>query len=88
MNATAGTTSYALGELAKESRMGGMGEETHAREVRRIDITDFDRRKAEIAEQIWAASVEIGFFQVAGHGIPQQDIDAGPVDAPVDAPKE
>ena len=73
---SAPASDYALGELAKEARMGGQGQETRAREVRVIDISDFDRRKAEIADAIWQASVEIGFFQVSGHGIPQSDIDA------------
>lgn len=69
------TTAYSLHELSKESRMGGRGLES-ARDVRVIDLSDFERRKAEIAEQIWQASVEIGFFQVSGHGIPLQDIHA------------
>ena len=66
--------SYSLGELDKEARMGGQGAETSAREVRVIDISDFERRKYEIAEQIWSASVEIGFFQVSGHGIAQANV--------------
>ena len=66
-----------LGELEKESRMGGaMDGETSTREVRRIDISNFDERKEEIAEQLWAASVDIGFFQVTNHGIPIEDIRA------------
>ena len=68
--------SYSLGELDKEARMGGQGAETSAREVRVIDISHFESRKQEIAEQIWNASIEIGFFQVCGHGIAQADIDA------------
>ncbi|MEG2050186.1 MAG: 2-oxoglutarate and iron-dependent oxygenase domain-containing protein, partial [Comamonas sp.] len=69
-------SAYSLGELDKEARMGGQGVETSTREVRVIDISNFEARKHEIAEQIWNASVEIGFFQVCGHGIPQPDIDA------------
>ncbi|WP_120971705.1 2OG-Fe(II) oxygenase family protein [Comamonas sp. lk] len=69
-------TPYSLGELDKESRMGGQGMETRAREVRVIDISDFEHRKAEIAEALWAASVEIGFFQVSGHGIAPDDVSA------------
>ena len=74
MNASQST--YALGELNKEARMGGQGAETSAREVRVIDISHFEARKPEIAEQLWSASVDIGFFQVSGHGIAQADIDA------------
>ncbi|TBV04657.1 2OG-Fe(II) oxygenase [Pseudomonas dryadis] len=60
---------YSLTELNKESRMGAMGSENNAREVRRIDLSDFERRKAEITEQLWRASVEVGFFQLYNHGI-------------------
>jgi isopenicillin N synthase-like dioxygenase len=70
------TTGYALDELERESRMGGVGEEIRTREVRIIDISDFEARRTEIAEQLWEASVDIGFFQVSGHGIAQADIDA------------
>ena len=70
------TAGQVLGELAKEARMGAMGEETQARELRIIDLSDFARRKAEVADQLWDAAVEIGFFQVSGHGIALADIDA------------
>ncbi len=65
---------HALDELNKEARMGAMGTETTAREIRRIDLSDFDRRKPEIAEALWSASTDIGFFQVVNHGIPLTDI--------------
>lgn len=68
------STPYTMQELAKESRMGSMGSETNQREIRRIDLTDFDARKAEITEQLWAASIDIGFFQLTNHGIPLADI--------------
>jgi isopenicillin N synthase-like dioxygenase len=64
---------YSLDELNKETRMGAMGTET-AREIRRIDLSDFDDRKAEIADQLWAAATDIGFFQVANHGIAPADV--------------
>lgn len=66
---TAQAAGSALAELRKESRMGAMGSETHAREIRRVDLSDFARRKAEIADQLWQAATEVGFFQVANHGI-------------------
>ena len=70
------STPYDMAELQKESRMGtlGSGSETSAREIRIIDLSDFERRKAEIADQIWDASVDVGFFQLANHGIDLQDI--------------
>ncbi|NSZ18701.1 isopenicillin N synthase family oxygenase [Agrobacterium vitis] len=67
--------SYSLAELNKETTIGGIGK-TVERDVPVIDLADFDNRKAEIADQLWEASVGIGFFQVYNHGIPQQDIDA------------
>ncbi|WP_420360150.1 isopenicillin N synthase family dioxygenase [Agrobacterium vitis] len=67
--------SYSLAELNKETTIGGVGK-TVERDVPVIDLADFDNRKAEIADQLWDASVGIGFFQVYNHGIPQQDIDA------------
>ena len=67
---------YALHELSKESRMGAMGSETTTREVRRISLADFDNRKAEIADQLWDAAIDVGFFQLADHGVPLADIRA------------
>lgn len=64
----------AMQELQKEARMGAMGSETRAREVRRIDLSDFEARREEIAAQLWAASTDIGFFQVVNHGIATADI--------------
>ena len=69
-----GNTAYGLAELKKEQTLGGIGE-TKARDVPRIDMSGFDKRKPEIAEQIWNASTEIGFFQLVNHGIPQEQID-------------
>ncbi|MFI1920267.1 isopenicillin N synthase family dioxygenase [Nocardia sp. NPDC020380] len=69
------TSSYDLSEVAREQRMGGLGSETDTREIRVVDLTDFDARRTEITEQLWTAATEIGFFQLSGHGIPQQQID-------------
>jgi isopenicillin N synthase-like dioxygenase len=64
-------STYSLAELDKETRMGGPGSETTAREIRRIDLSDFEARKAEITEELWAAATDIGFFQLVNHGIEQ-----------------
>ncbi|STU97294.1 Oxidoreductase [Klebsiella pneumoniae] len=74
MNATTQNQRYALQELEKEALMGAEGEETFAREVRCIDLSNFAARKNDIAEQLWEAAEEIGFFQVSHHGIPLADI--------------
>ena len=64
---------YTLDELKLEARMGGLGE-TRAREVRRIDVSDFEARREEITEQLWAAAIEVGFFQLVNHVIALDDI--------------
>ncbi|HTR87476.1 MAG TPA: 2-oxoglutarate and iron-dependent oxygenase domain-containing protein [Reyranella sp.] len=61
-------------EVGKEVHMGTLGTETHDRRIPRIDLGDFERRKKEITEELWEASVEIGFFQVVNHGIPNAHI--------------
>lgn len=65
---------YALAELTRETRIGGLGAEV-TRSIPQIDMGDFDARKAEIADQIWQAATEIGFFQLVNHGIAQADVD-------------
>jgi isopenicillin N synthase-like dioxygenase len=67
-------TAYGLAELKKEQTFGGMGK-TKARDVPRIDLSNFDARKQEIADQLWKASTEIGFFQLVNHGLPQEQVD-------------
>ena len=69
-----GNAAYGLAELKKEHGLGGIGA-TKARDVPRIDMSGFDKRKPEIAEQVWNASTEIGFFQIVNHGIPQEQVD-------------
>ncbi|WP_417673857.1 isopenicillin N synthase family dioxygenase [Roseibium sp.] len=71
---TRAKTNYSLAELDKETTFGGMGREK-ARDVPQIDLSNFEARKEEIADQLWTASTEIGFFQLINHGIPQSQID-------------
>jgi isopenicillin N synthase-like dioxygenase len=62
-------------ELAKERTLGGYGLDVE-RDIRCIDLNDVSERQVEVDDEIWAAATDIGFFQVTGHGIPQQQIDA------------
>lgn len=59
---------YALKELNLETTFGGMGKEIR-RDVPVIDLTDFDQRRGEITDQLWQAATEVGFFQLANHGL-------------------
>jgi len=75
MTSQAAQAGYGLAELNKETGIGGLGTTKH-RHVPQIDMSDFETRKAEIADQLWEAATEIGFFQLVNHGIPQSQIDA------------
>ncbi|MBI3225625.1 MAG: isopenicillin N synthase family oxygenase [Mycolicibacterium cosmeticum] len=59
-------------ELQRERAMGALGTES-AREVRRISLAGLPDRREEVADELWSAATDIGFFQVVDHGI---DLDA------------
>jgi isopenicillin N synthase-like dioxygenase len=68
------TDGYIHAELNRESRIGAMGTDgSHA--VALIDLSDYDRRKPEIAEDLWQAATTLGLFQLTGHSIPIDQID-------------
>ncbi|MBA4022927.1 MAG: 2OG-Fe(II) oxygenase [Gordonia sp.] len=60
-------------ELQRERRMGALGTESD-REVRRISLADLSNRRADIADELWSAATDIGFFQVVDHGIDLVDV--------------
>ncbi|MCA0144052.1 isopenicillin N synthase family oxygenase [Blastococcus sp. LR1] len=68
-------TTFSLTELELESRMGAVGNESSTREIRQISLTDFAARRDEIADQLWAAATDIGFFQLVDHGIDLADVE-------------
>ncbi len=57
-------------ELAKERTYGGYGIEVD-QPIPIIDLSDADQRQDEIDDALWDAAVEVGFFQLTGHGIDQ-----------------
>ncbi|MBB3675994.1 isopenicillin N synthase family dioxygenase [Modestobacter versicolor] len=69
------TTSYSLTELDREARMGAAGSESSAREIRQISLADFATRREQIADELWAAATDIGFFQLVDHGIDVAQVD-------------
>lgn len=67
---------YSLAELRLESTVGGIGVEAEDRSIPVISLADFEQRRDEIADQLWRAATEIGFFQLCDHGIPMPVVDA------------
>ncbi|MDX1342396.1 MAG: 2-oxoglutarate and iron-dependent oxygenase domain-containing protein [Reinekea sp.] len=67
---------YALQELNFETTLGGLGDVDENRDIPLIDLSDFDRRKTDITEQLWQAAKDVGFFQLINHGISLDEIDA------------
>ncbi len=64
-----------LAELALEATIGSKGTENSQREIRLINFSDFGTRKHEIADQLWQAATEVGFFQLDQHEIDMADIE-------------
>lgn len=65
----------ALRELKSEMAYGGEGRVV-VRDVPIIDMGAFHRRQTEIADALWQAATEVGFFQLSNHGISEDVIDA------------
>lgn len=42
----------------------------------RVDLSDFDSRKAQIGAELLAAAETLGFFQVVNHCIPEDELAA------------
>ncbi|WP_020109797.1 isopenicillin N synthase family oxygenase [Nocardia sp. 348MFTsu5.1] len=59
---------YDMTELQRERSMGAVGTESD-REVRRISMAGLPGRRTEVADELWSAATDIGFFQVVDHGI-------------------
>lgn len=66
--------STAESELAKERGFTGDGVELD-REIPRVSMADFDARFDEIADALWSAATDVGFFQLTDHGIAGAEIE-------------
>ena len=53
-----------------------LAQSTVSHPLARIDLSDFDNRKCEIAASLLAAAENEGFFYLVNHGIPQDAVDA------------
>lgn len=62
-------TNYSLKELEFEKTIGEQGQETQARTVPVIDLSNFENRRKEVTEELWHAATEVGFFQLKNHGL-------------------
>ena len=69
------TQSYLLDELNFETTIGGQGLESNDTAIPLINLHDFENRREEITEQLWEAATQVGFFQLADHGISLADIE-------------
>lgn len=68
------TPDYPMEELKREATIGSMGT-TSVRSIPVIDFSDYENRRAQIADDLWNAATQDGFFQVINHGILLEDID-------------
>ena len=61
---------YVLQELALEAKLSQVQQGMSNISIPKIDLTDFDERFENIAEQLWQAATQVGFFQLINHGLP------------------
>lgn len=64
-----------LRELALEATIGGLGVDADDRDIPVISLADPVNRRPEITDQLWTAASDVGFFQLADHGIDHAVID-------------
>lgn len=76
MNTSNSNHPYSLDELNRETTFGAAGVDNDTREIRVIDMSDFEQRRSEITEQLWSAATETGFFQLSHTGIEAAAVDA------------
>lgn len=62
-------------ELDLESTIGSIGVDAD-RTIPVISLADMERRRAEITDELWTAARDVGFFQLADHGIDTTLVDA------------
>lgn len=65
-----------LRELVLESTIGGLGVDADDRRIPVVSLRDFAERREEITDELWNAAADVGFFQLADHGIDGDVVDA------------
>lgn len=70
------TDSDDLRELALEATIGDLGVKSTDRTIPVVSLANFESRRSEIIDELWAAATEIGFFQLADHSLETSTIDA------------
>ncbi len=64
---------HPMEELRREATFGHVGVEVE-RGIPVIDLADFEERQTEIADALWSAASEVGFFQIVNHGLSATEI--------------
>ncbi|MEP2603939.1 MAG: 2-oxoglutarate and iron-dependent oxygenase domain-containing protein, partial [Paraglaciecola sp.] len=70
-------SNYELQELQLEAAFSQVKSDMQEISIPKIDLTEFENRFEDIANQLWDAATEVGFFQLVNHGLPFSSITTG-----------
>jgi len=63
-------------ELERSLLASGVGASATSGDNEAVPVIDMSLPEDQVAEEMWKASNEVGFFTVINHGIPQEDVDS------------